>query len=149
MTARPLEHSLQVGGVLYLDGSFGVERCVMDCAYYLSGSFVTQCEEVGKVIFTELVIIGKEPFDALVPFDRRLLGNRQRYLRHGLHFAAMFFPFLDCGFLLRGCHFGHRRLCKGAFADRLDDKHILKMVDLLDEFDGDLQIILGAEFKPL
>ena len=57
MATRPHEHRLQVGCAFYFSRCRIVERCIVDGAYDFSGGFVTQGEEVGKVIFTERSIV--------------------------------------------------------------------------------------------
>ena len=92
MTSWPLEYSLEVRGVLYLERSAIVERCVMYGSDYLTCSLVSQGKEVWKVIFAECGIVVLQSSDTLV-FLRRCFVHQCGQIRERLDTFAVFLPF--------------------------------------------------------
>ena len=92
MTSWPFEHSLEVGGIPYLQSCFRVEGGIVYRLDDLAGCLVAQCKEMGEVILAELVIVREQPFYTPVAFNRGLFGDSHRHSCQGLNFPAMFLP---------------------------------------------------------
>ena len=97
---------------------------------------------MGKIVLAELVVVGKQPLDALLFLGGSLLDKDLRP-GHRLDKLAMFGPASLCliDFAL-GCH------STLLFVELLSDVQVLVAVDDLQEFWSDLGVRLGAEFKP-
>lgn len=128
MATRPHEYCLQVGCTFYFSRCRIVEWCIVDGAYDFPGGFVTQGEEVGKVILTERGIVTLQPQNTPI-------------LCAGVSPASKAVSVMDCTLLQCSFHCSYACFFSAAvaiavlfYAHLFGDIQILVLVDCPDQF---------------
>ena len=131
MSPGPLPDSLVIAVLAELLGSFVMKGGVAG-DFDLPGIGIRPGKVMGKVVLAELVVVGKQPLDALLFLGGSLLDKDLRP-GHRLDKLAMFGPASLCliDFAL-GCH------STLLFVELLSDVQVLVAVDDLQEFWSDL-----------
>ena len=91
VSARPLEHGLEVGRVLDQLGGGIVERRIVDDAQGLARDLVAQLQEVREVVFAEGGIVALEAAYALLLLGSAL-ASQLRGVGDALHLPAVLVP---------------------------------------------------------
>ena len=92
MASWPLEYSLQVRGVLYLECSAIVERGIVYGSDHLACGLISQGQEVREVVFAERGIVLLQPLDAFVLLCRGFVYQGGE-VSERLDAFAVFLPF--------------------------------------------------------